>query len=388
MKKMIKLLMSATMLLGLAACGGADEQQGSDSTAAGNSTAEEASFDYADVKIGVLGHMQSGETLDALTVYMDALSEEVGFSYEYVVGSSYDEQTNITAVQNLIASGVDGIILAIDSGTPAILQECEAAGVFLSAFITDMDSSFDELKSSDYYLGNVNDGLYDTSSIGEKAAELVIKDGNTNVGIVTFPLLYFPQKSAAIQAFTKTIESHNDTATEPIEIYETQELSFSALEDTYFNNYPELDSIFSLASGFVHPTMVSADKTDIDLYTTGFKKDDLDAFENGEMRMMTLSNVEVVALPVAMILNAVAEKPFADQPEEAERIDTSVVFVTNDEELTALEEKCFYFTADIDQAFISPEDFTQYLTAYNPDASYEEFKEVLVNMSMEDLMAK
>lgn len=139
---MIKLLMSATMLLGLAACGGAGEQQGSDSTAAGNSTAEQASFDYADVKIGVLGHMQSGETLDALTVYMDALSEEVGFSYEYVVGSSYDEQTNITAVQNLIASGVDGIILAIDSGTPAILQECEAAGVFLSAFITDMDWQF------------------------------------------------------------------------------------------------------------------------------------------------------------------------------------------------------------------------------------------------------
>lgn len=386
MKKIVKLLMSATMILGLAACGAADEQQGAD--AASNSAVEEASFDYADVKIGILGHMQSGETLDALTVYMDALSDELGFSYEYVLGSSYDEQSNITAAQNLIASGVDAIIMTLDSGTPTILQECESAGVYLAGFITDMDSSFDELKSSEYYLGNVSDGMYDKSSIGEKAAELVINDGNKHVGIVSFPLLYFPQNNGAIKSFKEKIESYNATADEKIEVYENQELSFTLLDETYFNTYPDVDSIFSLASGFVHPTMVSADKTDVNLYTAGFKQDDVAAFENNEIRMMTLSNIEAVAYPVAMILNEVAGEPFADRPEEAERVDTSVVFVTNEEELIALQEKNFYFTADIEQAFISPEDFKQYLTAYNPEASYEELKEELMNMAMEDLIAK
>src|SRR5690606_14284312 len=111
----------------------------------------------------------------------------------------------------------------------------------------------------------------------------------------------------------------------------------SLLEETYFNKYSELDSILSLASGFVHPTMVSAGRTDVSLYSTGFKKEDVPAFENGEIRMMTLSNIEAIAYPLSMILNEVADKPFSDKPEQAERVDTSILFVTNEEELKALE---------------------------------------------------
>ena len=387
MKKFAKLFIGGMLSLGLGACGVSGNQQGTDSATQDNN-GEEVAFDYSNVKIGVLGHMQSGETLDALTVYLDNLSEEVGFTYEYVVGNSYDEQINITAVQNLIASGVDGIIMTMDSGTPAIMQEAESAGVFLAGFLTDMDSSFDEVALSDYFLGNVVDGSYDNGPIGEKAAEILIEDGKNHVGVVTFPLLYFPQKAGAIESFTKKIETHNATADEPIEIYETQELSFSLLEETYFNKHSELDSILSLASGFVHPTMVSAGRTDVSLYSTGFKKEDVPAFENGEIRMMTLSNIEAIAYPVSMILNEVADKPFSDKPEEAERVDTSILFVTNDEELKALEEKSFYFTADIENAFLSPEDFKEYLTVYNSEASYKELKEMLLNMSMEDLIEK
>lgn len=388
MKKIAKLFLGSMVTLGLVACGDSGNQQGTDSADQANNSSEEVSYDYSDVKIGILGHMQSGETLDALTVYLDSLAEEVGFTYEYVVGNTYDEQVNITAIQNLIASGVDGIIMTMDSGTPAIMQEAESAGVFLAGFLTDMDSSFDEVAQSEYFLGNVVDGAYDNGSIGEKAAEILIEDGKKHVGVVTFPLLYFPQKAGAIESFTNKIEDHNATADEPIEIYETQELSFSLLEETYFNNHPELDSILSLASGFVHPTMVSAGKTDVSLYSTGFKKEDVPAFENDEIRMMTLSNIEAVAYPLSMILNEVADKPFSDRPEEAERVDTSILFVTNDEELNALQEKSLYFTADLENAFLSPEDFKEYLVAFNPEASYEGLKDMLLNMSMEDLIAK
>src|SRR5699024_8456899 len=107
MNKITKLLMGSMVLLGLTACGA----EGSESSTTGQNGSvseevNETAFDYSDVKIGVLGHFQSGETMDALTVYLDTLSAEIGFDYEYVVGSSYDEQTNITAAQNLISSGV------------------------------------------------------------------------------------------------------------------------------------------------------------------------------------------------------------------------------------------------------------------------------------------
>lgn len=388
MKKITKIFMGLMILAGLTACGTDNNQDDTSNTGGNGSTSETTAFDYSDVKIGILGHMQSGETLDALTVYMDALSDEIGFTYEYVLGSSYDEQTNITAAQNLISSGVDGIIMTFDSGTDAILEEAESAGVFLSAFLTEFDSVYDDIKSSDHFLGVITDGLYDNASIGEKAAELIINDDKKNVGVVTFPLLYFPQKAGAIEAFTNKIEEHNATASEPIELYETQELDFSLLDETYFNTYPEVDAIFSLASNFVHPAMVNADRTDVKLYTTGFKPDDVAAFEKEEIGMMTLSNIEAVAYPLSLILNEVAGTQFSDKPEEAERVGTSVVFITDDEGLAALQEKTFFFTADIEDAFISPEDFKEYLTSYNSEASYEELKDVLMNMGIEDLIAK
>lgn len=381
MRKILVVLSKLALLLMLTACG-------TDTTSTNEGDRGERDFDYSNIKIGFLGHVQSGETLDALTAYLDSISEEVGFSYEYVVGSSYDEQTNLTAAQNLIASGVDGIITTLDSGAEAILQEAESAGVYLAGFLNDMDSSFDELKSSEYYLGNVCDGLYDNASIGEKAAELIIADGKKNVGVVSFPLNYFPQKAGAIESFINEIEEHNKNTGDQIEIYDTEILSFTALEDNYFNNHPDIDSIFSLASGFVHPTMVSAGKTDVSLYSTGFKIDDYEAFEAGEIRLMTLSNIEAVVYPLSMMLNEITGMPYEDKPHEAERVDTSILFITNMDELNTLAEKSLYYTADIENAFISAKDFTQYLTTHNPNANYSDLKEDLMKMSIEDLANK
>lgn len=392
MKKLAALLLAGAMVFNLAACG-ANGSTNSGDTATGTSQQSSAeapsgAYDFSKVKIGVIGFFESGENLDAITAYLDELSANIGFRYEYVAGSSYDEQTNITTAQNLIASGCNGIIMCMDSGTEAIMEECASAKVYMAGFLCDMESSLDKIKDNPYYLGNVCDGFYDNGTIGEKAAELLIADGNTNVGIVTFPLNYYPNKALAIDAFTSKIAEHNQTAAEEVEIYETVELSFSPLEDTYFQDYPELDSIFGLASGFVHPTMVSAGKTDISLYTTGFKKDDVDAFHDGSIRMMTLSNTEALVYPLAMILNEVSGQPYADKPATGERVDTSTIFITSDEEMNALVEKCFYCTNDMADAFIDAEGFKSYLTAYNSDATYEELTSALLKMSMEDIMAK
>ncbi len=369
------------------ACGNTSEAPSGDTNTGSEVTS--TAYDYSDTKIGVVGFFESGENLDAVSSYMDSLSAEVGFEYEYVAGSSYDEQTNITIVQNLIASGCDGIILCMDSGTEAIIEECEAAGVYVAGFLTDMDSSFDSISDSPYYLGTVCDGYYDNSAIGVKAAELIIEDGKKNVGITTFPLAYYPGKAQAIDAFKATIDEYNATATEPITYYDVEELKFTQLEDTYFQKYPDLDAIFNLASGFVYPTIVKTGNEDkVTLYQTGYKKDDVDAINDGSIRMMTLSNTEAIIYPTAMILNKVAEKPYADAPETAERVDTSVVYITNPDEANAFIEKGFFSTNDMEDAFVDAEEFKEYLTVYNEDATYESLLEELDSMSMEDIMAK
>ncbi len=387
MKRLLSLVLVSTMLLSVGCSSTTETTPSGDANAGGEAVA--TAYDYSDTKIGVIGFFESGENLDAVSTYMNALSTEVGFEYEYVAGSSYDEQTNITIAQNLIASGCDGIILCMDSGTEAIIEECEAAGVYVAGFLTDMDSSFDSISDSPYYLGTVCDGYYDNTLIGEKAAELIIADGKKNVGITTFPLAYYPGKAQAIDAFKAKIDEYNATSTEPITYYDVEELKFTQLEDTYFQNYPDLDAIFNLASGFVYPTIVKTGNEDkVTLYQTGYKKDDVSGINDGSIRMMTISNTEAIIYPTAMILNKLAEQPYADAPTTADRVDTSVVYITNPEEADAFINNDFFSTNDMEDAFVDAEEFKEYLTVYNEDATYASLLEELDSMAIEDIMAK
>lgn len=379
-KKLMSILLAGAMVVGMAGCG-----KGTGTTADKNNEGA-SGFDFSGVKIGILGYHQSGEVLDGLTAYMDKLSEEIGFEYEYVVGSSYDEQTNITSVQNLLSSGCNGIIYCMDSGTTTIVEECASAEVYLAGWECDFENSFDEIKNNPYFLGNVCDGKYDNSEIGEMAAQLAIDDGCRNIGIVTFPSIYYPHTTEAVDGFKTVIEKYNETAEEKIELYDTQELSFTELEDTYFSTYPEVDGILGLASGFVYPTMVRTGHTDVKLYGTGIKKDENDAFRNGEIRMGTLANIEAVSYPLALLLNQICGTQFADKPETAQRVDTAVAFVTSTEELDALNENSMLYTANADDSLISVEEFKEYLTAYNENASYEVLTARLLEMDMQAIM--
>lgn len=374
--------MTGAMVLGLAGCGGNNGGGASGGTADGGGE----TFDFSGTKIGILGYHQSGEPVDALNAYLDRLSEEIGFEYEYVIGSSYDEQTNITNIQNMISSGCSGIIYCMDSGTPTIVEECESAGVYLAGWECDFEESFDKIKSNEMFLGNICDGTYDRSKIGETAAELAIKDGCKNIGIVTFPAVYYPHTKETVDTFCSAIDEYNQTADEPIEVYEPMELSFTELDDTYFSTYPDVDGILGLASGFVYPTMVRTNHTDVKLYSTGMLKDQADAFRKGHIKMGCNANTEAIVYPLALLLNQISGQQFADKPSEAERVDTSFVYVTDEESLDAVNEKSMLYTCNADDTLIPADEFKTFLTAYNEEASYESLKQRMVEMEIDAFM--
>ena len=158
------------------------------------------------IKIGILGYQQSGEPVTAINNFMTAMQEATGIEFIYVCGSSYDEQTNLTHVQNLISSGCNGIIMCMVSAMEAIIEECELAGVFVGGFLCDMENSLAMLQQHENFVGTVCDGAYDNAIYGEHVAKLVIADGRKNIGLLSSPFRYYPHKKEAVEAFQKAID--------------------------------------------------------------------------------------------------------------------------------------------------------------------------------------
>lgn len=350
-----------------------------------------ADNDLSNIKIGILGYQQSGEPVTAINNFMSALHDATGIEYIYVCGSSYDEQTNLTHVQNLISSGCNGIIMCMDSAMEAIIEECQLAEVFVGGFLCDMERSMELLKTYPNFVGTVCDGAYDNTIYGTHAAELVIKDGRKSVGLLTSPYRYYPHKQEAVEAFQKAIEEYNATAEEKIAVSDVQELAFSALDATYFANHPDIDSIVTFAAGtFVYPTMIAENRTDLCMYAVGFESEDafLENMRKGVCGMQTYGNTEAVVYPLVMLINAIQGNRYADQPEQAERMDSSVVFVSTAEEIEAVMSKSFYLNPVMENSFLTVDQIKNMILSYNADATYADLTAFLNHMSIEDIMAK
>lgn len=156
MKKLVALLLALTMVFALAACGG------SSTAPASNEGAAPAAANSKHVKIGVGLYQDSGAAVTAVKAYLANLESTLNAEFAYTVLSTNDEALNITKVQELIAAGCDGIIITMDAGTEAILQECADAGVYLGGYLCDFDTSFrtnyDKVFKNEYFVGTVADG--------------------------------------------------------------------------------------------------------------------------------------------------------------------------------------------------------------------------------------
>lgn len=154
--------------------------------------------------------------MDAIKAYLKGISEDVDCEFVYTTLSTYDEATNLTAIQNLISAGCEGIILTADMGTVSILEECEAADVYLAGFLCDFNQSFytahDDVFGNPNFLGTVCDGWRDASPYGEMVAEEVIAKGYKNVGILVFPAFAYPNQMEVAKTFMAKIDEYNATA--------------------------------------------------------------------------------------------------------------------------------------------------------------------------------
>lgn len=341
--------------------------------------------------IGVCFYQDTGKAVDATKAFLESLSDTLNVEFKYGTFTQTDEAANLTKVQELIASGVDGIIGTMDLGTQSILSECEAAGVYYGGYLCDFDTSYtnayDDVFGNPNFVGTVTDGHNpDDVCVGTQFFDSLIEYNEshadaplTHVSMAIFPSWAFPAQATAADQFVAIVDEYNKTAETPITVdpldEEVDVLNFAPLDSTYFSKHPDTQAIMSFAAGtsFVYPTMVSAGvDSDIKLFTTGYEGGEESNFGsagNQTYQQVIVTGVETIVYPLVLLLNKINETEFVDMPEKAERISTEQYIVNSDEDME-LFVNSLYTTADVSAAAYTPEDVMNMTAFGNPDATY------------------
>ncbi len=398
-KKFAALMLAGAMSVSVMACG----------SSAGGSTSgsgEKADKAGKESTIGVAFYQDSGLATTAAKAYLDNMSDTLNCKFKYTVLSQTDEGVNLTKIQELIASGVDGIICTMDSGTAAIVQECEAANVYIGGYLCDYDISYtqayDDVFKNDHFVGTSIDGYApDNVVVGKQMFESLLEYNErnadapiTHVSLAIFPVWAFPAQTIAAQQFLAEVDEYNKTADvkitcDPLD-EETDVLAFAPMDSTYFAKHEGIQAIMSFAAGtgFVYPVMVqTGNDKNIKLFTTGFdggEEKNFGTAGTGTYQQNCVTAVESITYPLVLLLNKINGVEFADQPEDAERVSCDQFIMNSDEDMAAFQ-KNIYFTANASDALFTPEDVLN-MTAYaNPDATYEQLKKACTTITVDSL---
>jgi len=389
----IAAVMSMSMLVG---CGSkAPENANTEATtetAEGSSETSGASVETKHHKIGVGLYQDNGQGPKSVHAYLDGISDIVDVDFEYITMSTFDEATNLTQIQNLIAAGCEGIILTTDMGTTSILEECASAGVYVAGYLNDFNTSYvtanEEVFGNEYFLGTIADGQIDRSGFADAVADEIIAGGYKNIGILTFPTWAYPEHANIAARFVERMDEYNASASadEQITYTDITELQFSPLPDTYFSENPNLDALFSICAGssFVYPTMVAAGvENDIKLYTSGFEATaDVENFgKDGNHCFQTVccSATEGIVYPLVLLVDKLNGASFSDMPEGAQRAELLSYTLTSDEKMDRMK-TTLTFTADYKDAAITGEDILSLCASYNADATYKNLTDTVFNI--------
>lgn len=354
--------------------------------------------------IGVCFYQDTGKAVDATKAYLESLSETLNVEFKYGTFTQTDEAANLTKVQEMIASGVDGIIGTMDLGTQAIISECEAAGVYYAGYLCDFDTSFttafDQVFGNEYFLGTVTDGHNpDDVCIGTQTFDSLIEYNEANpdaplthVSMAIFPVWAFPAQTVAAEQFAAAAEEYNKDAETPITVdpldEETDVLAFAPMDSTYFSKHPDSQAVISFAAGtsFVYPTMVAAgvDKN-VKLFTTGYEGGEENNFGTTgtqTYQQVCVTGVETVTYPLVMILNKINGAEFADMPEKAERIGTEQMIVNSDADMEKFLGN-IYCTGKAENAVWTAEDVLNMTAFGNEEATYAGLVEAVQGLIIE-----
>jgi ABC-type sugar transport system substrate-binding protein len=221
-------------------------------TPAGTPEPSEEPVKLPGFKIGLMVYTNSGGWFDRIYDGVKALADATGSTLVLASGATPDEA--IAAVENLCASGVDGILdLATGGVSHRLLQICEEYGVLFAAANNNLlqEEGYETFRKNEYYVGSV---YADDKQISYDIVSDMIKNGAKKIAMFGLP----PGISAAFDnRFAGAYKAIEDAGMSVL----TEARSFVMPEaaQNLLTQYPDVDAIFSAvdASNYLYQPLIS-----------------------------------------------------------------------------------------------------------------------------------
>lgn len=248
MKRIVALLLTLVMVLGMVSCGAKEAAPTEQTTADTQSAASDAEASTGTTATGDAQHYTiGGVIIDSTNPHCAAFGDAFVKTVEengdtaILLDSKGSAETMINCLSDLMSQGVDGIVLeATDSTAPlSILAEIKKAGIVVGA--------------SDLYLDTTEeDGLVISQTVSKNydggvacAQALIDSVGDKQTNVLILEKQQDPSGMQRVQGFLDTIADHSN-----IKILEESQPTEDTLEaklqlaEVWVQKYDDIDAIF------------------------------------------------------------------------------------------------------------------------------------------------
>ena len=366
--------------------GDAQESAAASGDAQESAATGEQTADTEGKKIGVIFYSKDDALGAAVYSTLNYAAEALGIEIQWDLGK-LDPTAQITAAENLIASGCDGILCIPLSEvvTQKVAQLCQESGVYFQiCFRTITDEAIKtEVEGYEYYLGEC---VEDEVNAAKHMVELMAEAGKKNACVN-----YVSPGSA--------LRLRNDGIDQGMEEYGINKLAEYTIPDNsdlnaltatiqnYVNSYPDCDVILassaSVGQGEVIINTLNSMAPNGKIQLASFDVWDgmAEAFESGSLGC-AVGGMSPDALFSFMVLyNAVIGQRMSD---EQVALKQNYIFVTSAEDCAIYEQ----YIDNPDYMIYTAEEIQQMSRAINPDFSMEDMEQIMADYTLENIIEK
>ena len=400
MRKLLALVVTATLCFGLVACGGTETPSAAtdkttvektESTQTAPETAPETDTEKR-LKIGYTfwDLPMAGICIDGanqIKLAAEALGVDVIFNPDT---SNLTAEGIVTAVENFAAEGVDGIIVVNFSEASMINigKTCAEYEIpFIQATRTIEDEAIaKQLEGNEYYVGRVHEDEYAAAyDLGKKLAET----GAKNVCLVS--------SMHGDTAYETRAQAYRDACKDfgmnlVIEQWDLPD-DASATETivNVLNAYPEIDGILTVKCNFV-PFIVAAEEavgiTDwLPIAGVDFDITLGENIEKGQITAVAGGHHADATFALITLVNAInGAYDTADYPID---ITNNMMTISGIEEYQNYCKWCIGYDEDFyNRQVLNADEIKNLSVVFNPNATVDDIKKAAGSMSLEDVMTR
>lgn len=339
--KLMALMLALAMVFALAACGsdgsGTSTPDGSGATSGAESEEDgETPTADGDTTIGVV-IWSTDDTLGADSKKaLDVAAEALGINLVYRTGS-YDAESQTTDFENLVAAGVDGIMVVtmIDTSTDELLKICEEAGIPMQVFFRNIidEEAYEYCMASDNFAGYV---VESEEGAGAAMVDKLLEEGCTSIGLMFREAGngVIDRRQAGVLARLEelNVPYHTTTLTNTATATDTADAAAQLVAA-----YSDIDGMImsSGSQGSIDGLITYLEGTDIKLTSFDTPADLAGSFEAGNLVMLTTGAQIDPLYALINLYNTISGTPFSDTPTE---INSNYIYLEKTEDIETYNE--------------------------------------------------